>query len=95
MVFFWKLPGARACDILLERTLKRTHIWKGSRYNTTDHGRRCVVLVRLATLGCSSLGFADDAGALVSLAFFADHRVCREKHTKELLLDLAASKDSG
>ena len=25
MVFFWKLPGKGACDVLLDRTLERTH----------------------------------------------------------------------
>jgi len=24
MMFFWKLPGKEACDVLLERTLERT-----------------------------------------------------------------------
>ena len=30
-MFFWKLTGKGACDILLEQTLERTHVvWKES-----------------------------------------------------------------
>jgi hypothetical protein len=55
MVPFWKLPGERACDVLLERMLERTHdVWKGHKYNPTYGGRCCVVLVRLATFFWSS-----------------------------------------
>jgi hypothetical protein len=39
MVFFWKLLGKRACDVLLDWTLERTcDIWKGYKYNPTDSG---------------------------------------------------------
>jgi hypothetical protein len=42
MVFFWKLPGKKACDILLECMLERTHgIWKGYNYKITDIGLHC------------------------------------------------------
>ena len=42
MVFFWKLPGKRACDVLLEGMLKRTHdAWKVYKDNPTDSGSRC------------------------------------------------------
>jgi hypothetical protein len=41
-VFFWKLPGRRACGVLLEQTLKRTHdIWKGYKYKPTDIEHCC------------------------------------------------------
>ena len=40
MVFFWKLPGKRACDVLLKHTIERTHsVWKGHKYNPTDSRR--------------------------------------------------------
>jgi hypothetical protein len=30
VVFFWRPPGARARDVLLEQMLERTHdVWKG------------------------------------------------------------------
>jgi hypothetical protein len=40
MVFFWKLPGKGACDVLLEQTLSRTHdVWKQCKYNSEQgHG---------------------------------------------------------
>ena len=41
MVFFWKLPGKRACDVLLEWTLERTHVWKGFKYNPTHSSWCC------------------------------------------------------
>jgi hypothetical protein len=35
MMFFWRQPGKRTCDILLEWMLKRTHdVWK--RYKLTQ-----------------------------------------------------------
>jgi hypothetical protein len=38
-VFFWKLPGERACDVLLEWTLERTRdVCKGYKCNPTDSG---------------------------------------------------------
>jgi hypothetical protein len=50
MVLLWKLPGKRACDVLLEWTPERTHdVWKGYKYNPTDSGLTC----------WSSLDFAD------------------------------------
>ena len=50
------------------------------KYNPTDSGWCCVVLVRLATLCWYSLAllmpvFFDDAVALVCLAFLADHHL--------------------
>ena len=34
---FWKQPGKRACDVLLELMLEKTHdVWKGYKYNPTD-----------------------------------------------------------
>jgi hypothetical protein len=39
LVFFWKLPGERACDVLLEWMLERTcDVWKGYKYNPTNSG---------------------------------------------------------
>jgi hypothetical protein len=39
VVFFWKLPGKRACTVLLERTLARTlDVWKWYKYNSTILG---------------------------------------------------------
>jgi hypothetical protein len=39
MVFFWKLPGERACDILLKEMLEWTHaVWKDCKQNLTDSG---------------------------------------------------------
>ena len=41
---FWKLPGKRACDALLERTRERTgDFWKEYKYNPTDSGWECGV----------------------------------------------------
>ena len=72
MVFFWKLSGKRACDVLLEKMLKRIcFVWKVYKYNPVDRGSRCMALAYLATLCWSLLGFANPM-ALVSLAFFAD-----------------------
>jgi hypothetical protein len=51
VVFFRRQPGKGACDVLLEWVLERTHdFWKGYKYNSTDSGRPCVVLVHLVTL---------------------------------------------
>jgi hypothetical protein len=37
VVFFWKLPGERACDVLLEWMLERTcDVRKGYKYNPRD-----------------------------------------------------------
>jgi hypothetical protein len=39
VVFFWKLPGERARDGMLDRMLARTHdVWKEYKYNLTDSG---------------------------------------------------------
>ena len=39
MVVFWELPGKKACDILLEWMLERTHVvWNGYKYSPTDSG---------------------------------------------------------
>ena len=52
--------------ILLERMLERTHdVWKGHKYSQKDSGQSQMVLVHLAILCWSLLGFAD--------AGFADH----------------------
>lgn len=53
VVVFWKLPGTRACDTLLERTLERTHgVWKGYTYNPADGAGDALALVHLVTLSC-------------------------------------------
>jgi hypothetical protein len=37
VVFFWKVPGKGACDVLLEWTLERTQdVWKGYKCNLSD-----------------------------------------------------------
>jgi hypothetical protein len=78
---FWKLPGKRACNILLEQTLERTRgVWKGYKYNPTSSGQCSVALVCLAThaslhLALLTLAFSDNAVALVHLIFFADHHL--------------------
>jgi hypothetical protein len=37
ITFFWKLPGKRACNALLEQMLGRTFdVWKEYKYNPTD-----------------------------------------------------------
>jgi hypothetical protein len=39
VVFFWKIPGKGACDVLLEQTLERTcDVWKQFKYNPIDSG---------------------------------------------------------
>lgn len=51
VMFFRKLPGKGACDILLEQTFERTHdVWRGYKCKPTDSGQNCVILVHLATL---------------------------------------------
>ena len=36
-VFFWKQPGKRACDVLLEQTVERKcHVGKAYKYNPAD-----------------------------------------------------------
>jgi hypothetical protein len=60
MVFFWKLSEKGACDVLLERTLKKTHdVWKGYKYNPTDRCHCWVVLVQPGHLCWSALSFTD------------------------------------
>lgn len=59
VVFLWKLPGKRACDILLEFILEWIHeVWKGYKYNPTDSGWIVETLVCLTSLCGSLLGFA-------------------------------------
>jgi hypothetical protein len=42
VMFFRKLPGKGARDVLLEQMLERTcDVWKGSKYNPIDSGRQC------------------------------------------------------
>lgn len=42
VMFLWKLPGERACDVLLEWMLERTcDVWKWDKYNPTDSGPCC------------------------------------------------------
>ena len=37
VMFFWKLPGKRACDVLLEQMLERAcDACKGYKYNPRD-----------------------------------------------------------
>ena len=49
--FFWKLPGKRVYDVLLEWLCEKTHdVWKGYKYSPIDSGQCCVVLVRLVIL---------------------------------------------
>ena len=56
MVFFWKLPGERAFDVLLEWILERTHYaWEEYKYNQTVDS----ALICNATLYWSSLGLTD------------------------------------
>jgi hypothetical protein len=51
VVFFWKLPGKRACAVVLEQKLERSQdVWKESKYNPTDSGQHWVLLVRLGAL---------------------------------------------
>ena len=93
VVFFWKPPGkgVRGVLYMLERAWE---VWEGFKDSPMDSGLHCVVLVCLATLCWSSLGFVDlvftdDAVALVHLAFFTDHHLlwlCSEKGTRELLM---------
>ena len=54
MVFFWKLCGERACDVLLERA---RDVWKECKCNSTDSGQ----LSDIGSPCWSLLGFADDA----------------------------------
>jgi hypothetical protein len=52
MVFFWKMPWGKACEILLDRTLERPcRVWKVNKYNPTISGQcsctgsPCIVLL--------------------------------------------------
>lgn len=57
VVFFWKKPGKRTCDILLELMLESTYdIWRGYEYDPTDSGWCCMLLVCILLYW---LGFAD------------------------------------
>ena len=56
MVFFWKLPGERVCDVFLEQMFERQLMLGKSVKQWTDDA---LALVHLATLCWSSLGFAD------------------------------------
>lgn len=57
MMFFWKLPSEKACEVLLERVLeRRCDVW--IRFNSTDSA---VVSICLATLCWSLLNSADTA----------------------------------
>lgn len=74
MVFFWKLPGEKPCEILLEWTLERTHgVWKGYKDKVIDSGQ-CSDIGSPCWLSSSFtlLVSADDTMALVCLAFFTD-----------------------
>ena len=53
MVFFWKLPGKRACNVWLER---KCDVWKSI---TQQRVNDTLALVCLATLCWSLLDFAD------------------------------------
>jgi hypothetical protein len=49
VVFSWKLPGNRACDVMLQWMLERTRgVWKGYKYNPTKWTTQA--LVHAATL---------------------------------------------
>jgi hypothetical protein len=51
MMFCWKQPGKRSCDVLLECMLERTcDVQRGYKYNPTDSGRGCVALVHVTIL---------------------------------------------
>jgi hypothetical protein len=66
---FWKFPGERACDVLLEQILERTcDTWKESKYNSTDSGQcSCIGSPGKSLL---RLVFTDVTLALVHLATF-------------------------
>jgi hypothetical protein len=50
VVLFWKLPGKRECDILLEWMFERTcDAYKSHKYSPTDRGGWCVALFHLAS----------------------------------------------
>lgn len=57
-MLFWKLPGERACGALLERMPGR-HVVFGKSITDQQTVNDTLALVRLATLGWSSLCFAD------------------------------------
>jgi len=60
VVFFWKLPGKEASEVLLEQMLKRTlDAWKGYKCNPTERGCCCTPLVLLA-MCCWSLLVSDN-----------------------------------
>jgi hypothetical protein len=78
MEFFWKLPGQRACDILLEQTLERIHeVWKGYISKTQQTVVETIEFLTLKLIaGCCwtplVLVFSKNTLALVSLALFAN-----------------------
>lgn len=57
--FFGKLPGERARDVLLEETLERMRMFGKNLRITQQTMDHALVLVCLAVLCWSSLGFAD------------------------------------
>jgi hypothetical protein len=59
VIFFWKLPEKRVCDVLLEQKLAE-HVMFGMNISITQQTvDNTVALVLFATLCCSSMGFAD------------------------------------
>lgn len=90
--FFWKLPGKRACDVLLERRLERTcDVWKVYKYNPVDSG---LFLPLIAGLHWSllTLVFADDSLALVHFAFFIE---THQRPSRDILAASCLSVSSG
>ena len=76
MMFCWKQPGKRSCDVLLECMLERTcDVQRGYKYNPTDSGRGlCCIGTRYHSL--LVMVFADNAlWYWFALLFFAGHHL--------------------
>ena len=85
LVFSWKLPGERACDVWLEGMFKRTRDVSKSIGITQQTVNDALALICLAGLHGDSLMLAsfEDVLALAYLAFFdnSNHTTYRQKHT--------------
>jgi hypothetical protein len=49
MVFSWRQPGKRTCNVFLEEMPEKTHdVWKAYKYSQTHSGKCWMILVHIA-----------------------------------------------
>lgn len=88
ILFSWRQPGKRACNVFLEEMLEKTQdVWKAYKYQWTmldDTGTPCHCWALM------TLVFTDNTGQYwYALPFFVRHCLSwfhREKRTKKLLV---------